>query len=147
MTNFHFAFWALALALLAAVTASTFLGWRQIRRGNRHRHRRWMNLSAALVGIFLLLYVLKVLFIGREDLSTWSPMSLAVLYTHETFIAIMLLSTSGARFLARRLRKGKVSASYRQKHRILGRIGAFACLFAFLSAVLLLRQMALMLGS
>ena len=135
-----FAFWILASVLFSGVTAGTVLGWREVRRGNLERHRRWMNLSAVLVGLFLLLYVAKVLVLGREDLSRWSLGSLTVLRIHEAFVAVMLASTTGARLLARRLQRPETSARDRRLHRTLGRLGATSCLLAFLTALIVLRE-------
>ncbi|MCB1033482.1 MAG: DUF420 domain-containing protein [Acidobacteria bacterium] len=141
MMSSHLSFWGLALILFASITASTLLGWREIRRGNVQRHRRLMNLAGALVGVFVLLYVGKVIFLGREDLSHWSPWDLAILRIHETFIAVMILSAGSARWIARRLGGPSDDARDRRRHRLLGRIGATSCLLAFLTALVVLRQL------
>ena len=53
--------------------------------------------------LFLVSYVLKLAFLGREALSTWSAVSVNVLRFHELCVLAMLLAGGTALFLGRRL--------------------------------------------
>ncbi len=145
--DIRLAFWALSLALLGASTGSTFAGWRYIRQGRVERHRRAMNLGAAFIGLFLVLYLLKLTLLGREDLAAWSSQSLLLLRVHETFIAIMFVATSAARWLSRRLRRPDPPERLRRQHRLWGRLGAGASCLGFLTAAVLFLGMVQRAGS
>jgi len=84
-------FWCVALANLGAIVAFAGTGVRAVRRGDVRTHRRRMLTAAALVGLFLVSYLIKVAVLGREDRSLWSQLDRTVLYVHETFVAAMLL--------------------------------------------------------
>jgi uncharacterized membrane protein YozB (DUF420 family) len=99
-------FWCVALANLGVVVGFSVQGVRAIRRGDVRAHRRSMLVAGGLVAFFLLSYVLKVVLLGREDRSLWSALDHAVLYVHETCVAVMLVGGAwaalrGWRFLAR----------------------------------------------
>jgi uncharacterized membrane protein YozB (DUF420 family) len=96
-------FWTVALANMGLVLGLAVVGVRQRRRGDVRRHRRSMLLAGALVGLFLLGYVLKLVFLGREALHTWSHTAVWVLRVHELCIATMLLAGGMAAVRARRL--------------------------------------------
>jgi uncharacterized membrane protein YozB (DUF420 family) len=93
------AYWTWALANFAGIVACAGLGVRGIRRRDVRTHRRCMLAATALVGLFLGSYVLKVIFLGREDLGPWSAPALAVLRAHEACIFVMLVAgaTAGTR--------------------------------------------------
>jgi uncharacterized membrane protein YozB (DUF420 family) len=115
---------------------------RRVRSGNVTGHRRMMRTSTALVGLFLVSYVVKVLLIGREDRSTWDDASLWMLYVHEFCIALMILAAGAGLSRARRfgrLRDGDVLAPEarardRRIHRIAGRVALVASAAALLTA-------------
>lgn len=96
-------FWTVALVNLGIVCALAVLGVRCARRGEIARHRRAMRLAAWLVVAFLLAYVLKVVTIGREDMSRWSSFDLWVLRVHELFVLVMLIAGGIAWVQSRRL--------------------------------------------
>jgi uncharacterized membrane protein YozB (DUF420 family) len=98
------AFWCIAFANLGVIVACTVAGVRAVRRGDIRTHRRFMLSSAVLVGCFLLGYALKLLLLGREDRSAWSPLDHTVLYVHESFVAAMLLGGAWAGWRASRFR-------------------------------------------
>jgi uncharacterized membrane protein YozB (DUF420 family) len=76
------AFWTAAFANMALVMGFAVVGVLQRRRGDIRRHRRSMLLSAVFVGLFLLGYVLKLAFLGREDMDIWSPAAFWILRVH-----------------------------------------------------------------
>ena len=85
-------YWTAALANLAVIVGCGSRGVRAIRRGEVRTHRRMMLVSTALVALFLVSYLLKVAWLGKEDRSAWTALDHAILYTHETCIAAMLVS-------------------------------------------------------
>jgi len=99
------AYWTWALANFAGVVACAGLGVRGIRRRDVRTHRRCMLAAAGLVGLFLASYVLKVIFLGREDLGLWSAPAVAVLRAHETCILLMLVAGATAGTRAWRFRR------------------------------------------
>lgn len=96
-------FWTAALVNLGIVCAMAVLGVRCVRRGEIARHRQAMRLAAWLVVAFLLSYVLKVVMIGREDMSRWSSAELWVLRAHELCVVVMLIAGGIAWVQSRKL--------------------------------------------
>lgn len=137
------AFWCAALVNLGALLACAATGVRAIRRGDVRTHHRRMLTSAALVGLFLVSYVVKVALLGREDRSLWSALDRGVLYLHETCIAAMLGGGGYAawRALAFRARLGPELAlprdgvlPGRRVHRRAGWIALVGAALAFVTA-------------
>jgi uncharacterized membrane protein YozB (DUF420 family) len=98
-------FWTGALGLMAAVVGVAVAGVRRRRRGDVAGHRRAMLAASALVGAFLVAYVLKVALLGHERVEEWSAGDRLVLYVHETCIAVMLSAGAVAGLRAWRLRR------------------------------------------
>ena len=98
-------FWTGALALMAGVLALSIRGIRRRRRGDLAGHQRAMLSACALVGVFLLGYLLKVFFLGHEQIAEWSPRDRLVLRIHEVFIAVMLSAGAVGGSRAWRLRR------------------------------------------
>jgi uncharacterized membrane protein YozB (DUF420 family) len=96
-------FWTTALVNLGTVCGMAILGIRCARRGEIARHRQAMKIASWLVVAFLLSYVLKVMLIGREDMSSWSSVDLWVLRIHELFVMGMLVAGATAWMQSRRL--------------------------------------------
>lgn len=96
-------YWTWAWINMVVIVAIAAAGVRRIRRGEILRHRRRMLTAAALVLLFLVSYVFKVILLGREPLETWSPGHVWVLRFHELCVAVMLVAGSTAVYLARRL--------------------------------------------
>jgi len=96
-------FWSAAFVNLGVICALALLGVRCARRGEIARHRRAMTIASWLVVAFLLSYVLKVVLIGREDMSGWSSLDLWVLRGHELCVALMLIAGSTAWIRSRKL--------------------------------------------
>jgi uncharacterized membrane protein YozB (DUF420 family) len=141
-------YWTAALVNLGAVVACALVGWRRARRRELQAHRRSMLAGAWLVLGFLVSYVLKVLWLGREQLELWDPAYVRVLHVHELFVLLLLLCGSGALVQARRLGlpRGPDSrpigarelARGLRAHRWLGRIGIASSIFGLLTAAYVL---------
>jgi len=101
-----------------------------------------MRASVALVGLFLISYVSKVLLIGREDRASWTDASIWILYVHECCIALMIIAAGVGLLRTRRfgeLRDGDVRAPEardqdRRVHRIVGRVAVVAGIVALLTS-------------
>ncbi|MFO0688395.1 MAG: DUF420 domain-containing protein [Myxococcota bacterium] len=101
-------FWTAALVNLGVVCLAAVVGVRFAHRGEIARHRRAMKLGSWLVVAFLLSYVGKLAFLGREDRADWSALDLWVLRTHELFVLIMLVAGAVAWIQAGRLEGTRV---------------------------------------
>ena len=108
-------------------------------------HRRWMNASCWLVVLFVVSYVFKVVFLGKEDLSTWKASYVVVLRIHELFIGVMLLAGGLGRWLAHRFRDSLTAtqvnaamAILRRRHTILGKVTLVAASAALITASILI---------
>jgi len=97
-------FWTGAFVDLTLVLILVAFAIRSIRRGDVERHRRCMITSAALVAGFLGAYVLKLSWLGREEISVWGRADLTILRVHEVFVLLMVLGGGVALVLAHRLR-------------------------------------------
>ena len=123
-------FWTLAFLDIGFVFGFAIAGVRQIRRGEVARHRRSMITAVLLVVVFLASYLLKVAFLGQEDVDLWSARSRLVLYVHETGIALMLVAGAvagsqawrmrGTRVVTRELSDPPAALSARRWHRRAG---------------------------
>jgi uncharacterized membrane protein YozB (DUF420 family) len=139
-------YWGAAVLNFVALTGFAIAGARQIRRGERARHRRSMRTAAGLVAAFLLSYVLKVMLLGREQMHLWSQTELWTLRFHELCVLAMLLGGGVALFLGRRLERTRLftvspadpaaDASDVHRHRIAGRIAIGGAVLGVLSAAL-----------
>jgi hypothetical protein len=63
-----------------------------------------MLTSATLVTAFLGAYVLKLMWLGREELSAWARADVTILRVHEVFVLLMVFGGGVALVLARSLR-------------------------------------------
>ena len=135
-------YWTGSFVNFALVVGCAVAGVRRVRSGNVTGHRRMMRASVALVGLFLISYLLKVLLVGREDRAAWTDASLYILYEHECCIALMIIAAGVGLSRARRfgeLRDGDVRAPEardqdRRVHRIVGRVAVVASTMALLTA-------------
>lgn len=98
------AYWNFAFVDLGAVVAFAAAGVIALRRGDVTQHRRRMLTASALVGLFLLSYLVKLALLGREDLATWELESIWVLRVHELCVFTMLAGGAVAGSRALRLR-------------------------------------------
>jgi len=145
------AFWTAATLNMALLWGVAVFGVRRIRAGATASHRRAMLVSAGLVVAFVVSYAFKLLFLGREDLSTWSSAAVWTLRFHELCVFTMLVSGGLA------LRRGMALARTRlldpddsapqpqpadlRRHRTPGRVALIAAGLGLLSACAVLRGM------
>lgn len=142
-------FWFLALFLLGTVVSSSWAGWGRIRRGDVRGHRQAMRRAMRLIGLFLVAYVAKVLFLGKEDLAAWSRADLWVLWIHEAIVALMLVAGTVAGVLAWRAERrlgtstplDRAAWGFPRAHALCGRVAILASLAAFATASLILLGM------
>ena len=141
-------FWTLALADLSAVLLLALLGLRHIRRGVWRSHRRCMLAAGSLIGLFLVAYLLKVQWLGHEDLDAWSGGLVLVLRVHEVGIAAMLGGGAYAGWRAFRFRHAlpdgpqlPAAAFASPPHRWAGRVAVAGTALAWATALLLLAGM------
>ena len=137
-------FWAASLANLGMVVFCATQGVRRIRARDVRGHRRLMITASSLVFLFLFSYVLKVVFLGKEQRETWSEATKIVLYLHETAVFVMLVAGAVAGYRAWCFRhtlgdgplSDPVEASRRQRlsHRRAGRTAVVASVAAFVTA-------------
>ena len=85
-------FWTGALANMVVIVALAAAAVRARRRGDIRRHRRGMLAAAALVGLFLLSYALKLVWLGREEIERWSVTDVWILRIHELCVLAMLFA-------------------------------------------------------
>ena len=137
-------YWTVALANLAVIVACGTRGVRAIRRGEVRAHRRMMLSASALVGLFLVSYLAKVAWLGKEDRSGWTALDHVILGTHELCIAAMLLGGGYALFRAlrfqARLRPGWSippgdALPGRAQHRRAGTVAKWSGALAFITAI------------
>jgi uncharacterized membrane protein YozB (DUF420 family) len=138
-------FWTLALADLGVVNAVAILGIRYARSGEIARHKRAMKIASLLVVGFLGSYVLKLQFLGCEDMSIWTTFDVWVLRIHELFVLQMLIGGSIAWTQARKLLGTQLvtrdtndplpDAQVVRVHRLAGRTAVVGAILAFLMAI------------
>ena len=102
--NASFVFWCGALLNMAILFGLMLKGVREVRRGDVKTHQRSMIAATSLVGFFLVSYLCKVAFLGKEDFSQWSSLSVWTLRIHETCVLVMLVAGVVALLRARVLR-------------------------------------------
>jgi uncharacterized membrane protein YozB (DUF420 family) len=138
-------FWTCALADLGAVCGIALFGVRYAGRGEIARHKRAMKISSLLVVAFLVAYLFKLYFLGREDMSVWTSFDVGILRIHELFVLQMLVGGSVAWNQARKLINTRLvtrdpndpvpEARTVRVHRLAGRTAVAGSFFAFLFAI------------
>ncbi len=138
------AYWTAATLNMAMLLVFAGSGIRRVRNSEVARHRRRMLTSVALVLGFIVSYALKLVALGREDLSVWSDAAVWTLRFHELCIFTMLVS--GGLALRRGLALARTRALSESEdapeplakdlkgHGKVGRIAIFAASLGFLSA-------------
>jgi uncharacterized membrane protein YozB (DUF420 family) len=145
------AYWTFALVNMVCVVGFAAAGVRAVRGGDTPRHRRCMLTAATLVVLFVVSYVVKLAALGREDLSTWGALSIAVLRSHELCVLTMVVAGGVALSRALRLRATRnftrrsedppaLAATVRW-HRGAGRTAAIAASLGLLLAACILAGM------
>ncbi len=138
-------FWTAALLLLATLCGFALFGVRFARRGEIARHRRAMKIASLLILGFLGAYVLKVVFLGREDQSLWSQLDVWILRIHELFVVLMLGGGVIAWIQGRKLADTRLVTHEAtdpapdprtlRLHRLAGRSAVTGALLAFVMAI------------
>jgi uncharacterized membrane protein YozB (DUF420 family) len=137
-------YWSAALANMIAVVICALVGVRRARAGAYAAHRRSMLTAAWLVLAFVGSYVLKLVFLGREQLELWEASYRTVLQVHETCVLVMVAGGIGAIVQARRLglprtpesvelEPGRLQRGLRW-HRGMGRSAVIASVLGLLTA-------------
>lgn len=144
-------FWTCALAVLGMLCGTALFGVRHARRGEIARHKRAMKIATLLVIVFVASYLLKVLFLGREEMSVWSTLDVWILRIHELFVLQMLVGGSIAWIQARKLIHTRLvthdpkdpapDPKTVRVHRLAGRTAVAGSVFAFLFAIGILAGM------
>lgn len=138
------AYWTAAFVNFTVLTAYALAGVRRIRRGEVARHRRAMLIAASLVAAFLVSYPVKLMVLGREDLSVWSATDVSVLRLHELCVSVMVVSGVMALWRGRRLSRTRAvldsqdaevaPAELIARHRRIGRIAVGGAVLGWLTA-------------
>jgi hypothetical protein len=144
-------YWTGALVDLALVVGFAVSGVRARRRGDVPRHRRQMLVGAALVGLFLVSYLVKLLVLGREDMGAWSRSSIWVLRLHECCVFSMLVAGGVAGWRGHQLRRTRnatrdpadppAPVALARGHRLAGGIAVVSAGLGLLTAILVLAGM------
>jgi uncharacterized membrane protein YozB (DUF420 family) len=144
-------YWSGALLNMAVIAGLAVHGIRCVRRGETARHARAMRAAAALVGLFLLSYVLKLAFLGREALAAWSSLAVNVLRFHELCVLVMLIGGGTALVIGRRLRASRsfthsagdppAPPALLRRHRLAGRVALAGAILGAATAGLVLAGM------
>ena len=144
-------FWTGALVNMAVIVGLAFAGVHARRHADIPQHRRLMLSCAGLVGFFLLSYVFKLVFLGREDMSVWSPYAVWVLRFHETCVLLMLLAgffaarrgvaLAGTRNVTLDPADPVASPERARGHRNAGMLAVVAAVLGLLSAAVVLFDM------
>lgn len=127
--NANLLYWLFAYVLTLSAFLIGLKGVGYIRRGDWQGHQKRMVAACNLILFFVASYVVKVLVLGREDKSDWGTYYLVVLYIHESFILLMLITGVAARLKARKMglkQPGGLDKSIGKSH---GRMGKLCLLF------------------
>ncbi len=144
-------FWTGAFANMLVIVILMAVAVRSVRAGNVARHKRAMLTAMALVVAFLVAYPVKVVILGREDLSVWSTAAVRTLYFHETCVVVMLIAGIFALTRAWRLRNTRAVTRSAEDppapettlrwHRRAGWVGVVGAVLGLLSAGFVLAGM------
>ena len=145
------AYWTAATLNMGVLLVFAASGIRRVRNSEVARHRSRMLTSVALVLGFVISYGVKLVALGREDLSIWSDAAIWTLRFHELCIFTMLVS--GGLALRRGLALARTRALSESEdapeplpgalkgHGKAGRVAVFAASLGFLSACGVLSSM------
>ena len=138
-------YWTAALINLSVLCGFALSGVRYARRGEIARHQRAMKIATALVGLFLVSYIVKLMILGRENMAVWSSLDVWVLRIHEIFVLQMIVAGSVAWIQSRKLVHTKLvthepadpmpDSRVVRIHRIAGRTAVIGAVLAFVMAV------------
>ena len=138
-------YWTAALLNLAVLCGIALMGVRYARRGEIARHQRAMKIATLLVVGFLVSYVFKLMWLGREDMSVWSSVDVWVLRIHEVFVLQMVVAgivawiksrkLVGTRLVTHETSDPMPEARDVRVHRIAGRTAVIGAVLGFLMAI------------
>lgn len=138
-------YWTAALLNLAVICILALLAIRHARRSEIARHRRSVRIASWLVLAFLGSYVVKLMWLGREDRSDWTLFDVWMLRIHEVFVLQMVVAgvvawLHGRKLLPTRLVTLEASdpeapAPLARRHRIAGRTAVAGACLALLFAI------------
>ncbi len=141
-------YWTGALLNMGVLTGFVIAGLRQVKRGDVAGHRRSMLVAASLVVLFILSYVGKLAFLGREDLEVWSNAARNTLRFHELCVLAMVVGGGHAIFLGSKLMRTSLvledpdapapDAKQHRRHKIAGGVAVTGALLGFASAAFVL---------
>jgi len=144
-------YWTAALINLGVLSAMAVAGVFQARRGEIARHQRSMKIAAILVLAFIVSYVGKLAWLGREDMSVWSTLDIWVLRIHEIFVLVMVVGGIVALVQARKLLPTRLvthdpedpnpDPSVVRLHRLAGRASVIGSVLGFVMAIGILAGM------
>ena len=98
-------YWTFAFINMGFVVGLASYGFVQLKGGNPSRHRAMMITATCLVSGFIVSYLFKLQFLGREDLSIWSGAAILILRFHETCVLTMVIAGGLALRWGRQLRE------------------------------------------
>jgi len=84
-------YWTAAWINMLIILALGWIGARQAATAHYDRHRALMLAGAGLVVLFVASYGLKLAFLGREVLASWTTVQLWALRIHELCVFVMLV--------------------------------------------------------
>jgi len=138
-------YWTAALINLAVLCGFALAGVRYARRGEIARHQRAMKIASVLVVGFLVSYVIKLMVLGREDMSVWSRADVWVLRIHEVFVLLMVVAGVIAWIKSRKLLGTRLvshdpsdrmpDAGDIRVHRLAGRTSVISAVLGFVLAI------------
>ena len=136
-------YWTWAWANMALVIGCALSGVRRIRRGAIAAHKRRMLTAGALVILFLVSYVFKLLLLGPEALEVWASSFVHVLRLHEACVFVMVVAGTRAVYLAYKLRLADSDGASddplrRRSHRRAGRTALIAGTLGLLTSAYVL---------
>lgn len=144
-------YWTGALLNMGVIVGLAAWGIRARRQGDVRRHRLLMLSGIGLVFAFIGSYVLKLVFLGREDLALWSALDLWTLRIHELCVMTMVIAGGVAAWRGTRLARTRnatrlpedppAAPKLSSGHRAAGWTAVVAVVLGFLTAGMVLAGM------
>jgi len=144
-------YWTFAFINMGFVVGLGVYGAKQLEAGRPSRHRLLMITATCLVLGFLVSYVFKLQFLGREDLTLWSRFWVSVLRFHESCVLVMVIGGGLALYWGKQLRATRsfslnpedpqAENSLARRHKRAGGVALVGASLGFLSAGVVLAGM------
>lgn len=129
-------YWTVVFVWLLLTLSIALRGRALVRRKRVMPHHRLMRIALYMIVLFLISYPIKVVVLGRADISSWSLLMRIVLHVHETLMITMVVAGARARWLARRWHPEGFDVA--RSHRRAGLVAIIAGLLGVLTAGLVL---------